>query len=233
MAKILFLEDDKGLAEAVVDHLNLQHHTIEWLISGKEALDRLQLYSYDLAILDLTVKDMDGIAVCERYRANGGTIPILMLTGRTSIPERVSGFEAGADDYLPKPFAVEELLVRIKALLRRPKERVDDKLQVGELTLDLNSRVARKGPEILNLMPKEYVLLEFLMRSPNRVFTGQDLLEKLWSSESDSTELAVRKCLTRLRNKIDGTSENGYIVTVRGLGYKLCKPDVDKPVASS
>lgn len=224
MAKILFLEDDKRLAEAVVDHLNIQHYSVEWVISGKETLERLGLYSYDLAILDLTVEDMDGLVVCEAYRASGGTVPILMLTGRTSISERVSGFEAGADDYLPKPFAIEELLVRIKALLKRPKERLPDKLQVGELTLDLNSRMARKGSETLNLMPKEYVLLEFLMRNPDRVFTGQDLLEKLWSSESDSTELAVRKCLTRLRNKIDGTSENGYIVTVRGLGYRLSKP---------
>jgi len=224
MAKVLLLEDSKEVAEPVISYLKNQNFSVEWVTSGEEALDRLRLYHYDMAIFDWVVEGLDGRSACAQYRESGGTLPILMLTGKSGMPEKLSGFDAGADDYLTKPFLSEELLARVKALLRRPKELVAETLKVGSLKLDLKACTLHKDDVEISLMPKEFLVLEFLMRNRNRVFSAEELLEKLWSSESDSTEVAVRKCLTRLRSKIDGDKENGYLVTVKGLGYKLSPP---------
>ena len=221
MSKILYLEDDRDLGATTAAFLALKNYCVEWIYSGDEALERLRLYDYDMAVLDWNVEGLDGLSVCQKYRAQGGSIPLLLLTGRGQLQERLSGFDAGADDYLTKPFAPEELAARIRALLKRPQTVVNDILQVGNLALDLKAcKLTKSGSEI-SLMLREYQVLEFLMRNPDRVFSAEELLNKLWSSESDSTEMAVRKCLNRLRNKIDGDKENGYLITVKGLGYKL------------
>ena len=150
-----------------------------------------------------------------------------MLTGKLQLSDKIAGFDAGADDYLCKPFAADELYVRLRALLKRPQALVDDILKIGDLSLDLKSRQVSLRGQVLHLMLKEYQTLELMMRDPRRVFSAQDLLDKLWSSESDSTEQAVRKCLTRLRAKLNEglpTSDEpsqGYVITVKGLGYKL------------
>lgn len=233
MAKVLVLEDDDEIAGPMVLLLKNENYEVERVSSGDEALDRLRLYHYDAAIFDWVVKGKDGRSACADYRSSGGAVPILMLTGKTELPERLAGFDAGVDDYLVKPFASEELLARLKALLRRPRQRLGEVLELGELRLDLNSCTLFKGDIEISLMPKEFVVLEFLMRNRNRVFSPEHLLEKLWSSESDSTEVAVRKCLTRLRSKIDGESDNGYLVTVKGLGYKLAMPRVQPKSKSS
>ena len=225
MAKILLIEDDTHVGEVVVDILETANHTVEWTKNGTEALDRLNLYEYDLGIFDWNVPGMTGIEVCRRYRANGGVIPILLLTGNSAIGERVDGLDAGADDYLTKPFSLKELIARVRALLRRPPHATADLLEFSGLVIDVRAcKVTRDGAGI-SLLPKELALLEFLVRHPNRVFSVQDLLNRIWSSESDSSEDAVRQCITRLRKKIDFDSQPSLIVTVKGLGYKVEIPD--------
>src|ERR1700722_6769045 len=136
MAKILLIEDDTLIGEAVVDVLETANHTVEWTQNGKEALDRLNLYEYDLGVFARNGPGMPGIEVCRQYRAKGGAIPIILLTGNSEIGERVDGFDAGADDYLTKPFSLKELVARVRALLRRPPQTATDILEFSGLTID-------------------------------------------------------------------------------------------------
>jgi DNA-binding response OmpR family regulator len=221
MAKILFLEDDSLVADNAVLSLGADGHTIEWVTEGKEALFRLRTYKYDVAILDWMVSDISGVEVCQEYRKQGGQIPVLMLTGKRKVSELVQGLDSGADDYLTKPFALSELCARVRALLRRPPAHEPDTVVAGDVVLDLAHNCATKNGQALELWPKELALLTFLMRHKGVVFGVNDLLERLWSSESDSSIDAVRQTVTRLRKKIDDPDGRSILVNVRGLGYKL------------
>ena len=221
MAKILLVEDDQAVAEAIVDALEFESNVVEHVDCGLEASQRLKLYQYDLVVLDWDLPRKSGVEVCGEYRSGGGTLPILMLTGKSSVEDRVTGLDAGADDYLPKPFSMKELSARVRALLRRPEPMVSELVQLGPLQIDLKFHKVTRGQEELNLLAKEISLLEFLVRHRGQVFSVDDLLNKVWHSESDSSEDAVRQCVTRLRKKIDGEGENSLIVTVKGLGYKV------------
>lgn len=222
MSKILFVEDDSQLAQFVVDALETGNHTVEHVDDGKEGFERLGLYQYDLAILDVNLPNMEGLEICKRYRSAGGMIPILMLTGRSAIQEKTAGLDSGADDYLTKPFAVAELLSRVRALLRRPTAMVAEKLCCGEIEIDVSSAEAKKNGQSIKLLPKEFALLVFFMRNVERVFSAADLLNSVWSSESDATEDAARQTILRLRKKIDGDDDkNSYVQTIKGIGYKF------------
>ena len=221
MAKILLVEDDQAVAEAIVDALEFESNVVEHVDCGLEASQRLKLYQYDLVVLDWDLPRKSGVEVCGEYRSRGGTLPILMLTGKSSVEDRVTGLDAGADDYLPKPFSMKELSARVRALLRRPEPMVSELVQLGPLQIVLKFHKVMRGQEELNLLAKEISLLEFLVRHRGQVFSVDDLLNKVWHSESDSSEDAVRQCVTRLRKKIDGEGENSLIVTVKGLGYKV------------
>lgn len=221
MAKILLVEDDQAVAEAIVDALEFESNVVEHVDCGLEASQRLKLYQYDLVVLDWDLPRKSGVEVCGEYRSGGGTLPILMLTGKSSVEDRVTGLDAGADDYLPKPFSMKELSARVRALLRRPEPMVSELVQLGPLQIDLKFHKVTRGQEELNLLAKEISLLEFLVRHRGQVFSVDDLLNKVWHSESDSSEDAVRQCVTRLRKKIDGESESSLIITVKGLGYKV------------
>ena len=221
MAKILLVEDDQAVAEAIVDALEFESNVVEHVDCGLEASQRLKLYQYDLVVLDWDLPRKSGVEVCGEYRSGGGTLPILMLTGKSSVEDRVTGLDAGADDYLPKPFSMKELSARVRALLRRPEPMVSELVQLGPLQIDLKFHKVTRGQEELSLLAKEISLLEFLVRHRGQVFSVDDLLNKVWHSESDSSEDAVRQCVTRLRKKIDGESENSLIITVKGLGYKV------------
>jgi DNA-binding response OmpR family regulator len=221
MAKILVVEDDHEVAFAVEEALKALQHVVEVVADGADGLFRLTTYSYDMAILDWELPTMSGVMVCQKYRAEGGNIPILMMTGKTNIVEKEAGLDSGADDYLTKPFNLRELTARTRALLRRPPEVGNNSLQVRDLVLDMqSSRVFRSGVEI-KLLPKEFALLEYIMRKKNQVLDVNDLLEHVWSSESESSEDAVRQCITRLRRKIDRDGESSLISTIKGLGYRL------------
>lgn len=221
MAKILLVEDDAEVLDAVADTLEAQQHTVERVIDGNEGADRLKFYSYDLVILDWGLPGKTGVEICREYRGRGGTVPILMLTGRKEFDERVQGLDSGADDYLSKPFNMPELMARVRALLRRPAELVPDLLQIQDVQVDLRThRVSRGGKEVA-LLAKEIAVLEYLMRHCDQIFSVDDLLDKVWNSESDSTQDAVRQTITRLRKKLDGDSEHSFITTVKGLGYRV------------
>src|SRR5256885_306449 len=172
MAKILLVEDEHDLAILVRNWLVAELHLVEIVNNGLEALNCLEVNSYDLMILDLLLPGLDGLQVCRRYRAKKGALPILMLTAMSSVDEKEIGLDAGADDYLTKPFHLKELAARVRVLLRRPAAVTSNELKAGNITLNPGSRQAFKGEEELNLQPKELALLEFFMRHPNQPFSS-------------------------------------------------------------
>lgn len=219
MAKILLVEDDIPLGEAVVDSLS-RNYVVEFVHTGKEAADRLKLYSYDLVILDWGLPDeLKGIDVCRMYRAAGGTCPVLMLTGRDTIVDKETGLDCGADDYLTKPFDIRELEARVRARLRRPANLSPDEIVAGPLRLDVKQMVVTKDGTAIDLIPKEYKLLEFFVKHQNQLFTAEALLDRLWSSESDTSPDVIRVYVTRLRKKIDTPGQPSMISTKRNGGY--------------
>lgn len=221
MAKILFVEDDLELADSVVAHLKSERHVVEHCASGESALASLAAYSYDLLILDFVLPDIKGDEISRRCRADRMNCPILMLTGRTRIEDKERGFDAGADDYLTKPFDLRELSARIRALLRRPELIAKDILSTQDLILDSTSaKVMRAGKEI-KLLAKEFALLEFLLRHKGHVYSAEDLLDRVWSADSESSPEAVRQTIKRLRDKIDKDGEKSLISTIVNIGYSI------------
>jgi DNA-binding response OmpR family regulator len=225
MAKILFVEDDRGLAEMVLEWLACERHSIEHLTDGQTGLDYLQYGKYDIAILDWTLPGKTGLDICKEHRSKGGKTPVLMLTAKGTENDKELGLDSGADDYLTKPFSVKELSARIRALLRRPPNTLSNIIAVKDLKLDsVKHCLTRNGNEI-QLLPKEFSLLEFFMRHPDEIFSSEALLDRIWHSDSEVTPDAVRTCLKRLRRKIDGELNESisYIQTVPKLGYKMSK----------
>lgn len=220
MAKILVVEDDVGVLEMLCSYLESQHHIIESAREGRQALDLLTTYEYDLVILDLNLPDMDGIEICQKYRAAGGAARTLMLTGRRSVEDKEQGFDVGADDYLTKPFDVRELNARIKALMRRSAEVTTDVLRIGEIEIDVSNHVICKNGAPVDLGRREFALLEFLMRNPNTVFSAEALLDRVWDSDVDSEE-TVKTCVYRIRAKLGLSDQPPTIVNIRGFGYKF------------
>lgn len=211
-----------GLSRMVRDWLTFEHHLVETADNGRDGLDKLSFYQYDLVILDWELPEMTGIEICREFRSRGGTTPVLMLTGKGTINDKESGYDAGADDYLTKPFHMKELSLRLRALLRRGGASLQsDTLKFRELELEPGShRVTRHGKD-LQLLPKEFALLEFFMRHPNQVFSAEALLSRVWASETDTTVDAVSTCIKRLRKKVDLEGQTSVIKTVHGVGYKL------------
>jgi DNA-binding response OmpR family regulator len=222
MAKILIVEDDKPLCELIVDWLTGEKHTPDAVHKGNEGLDRLKFYSYDVVILDWELPGLSGPEVCKQFRDGGGRTPILMLTGKKEIEDKTTGLDAGADDYLTKPFHMLELSARLRALLRRSSSDASRTLlTAGHISLDPVSRqVLSNGAEI-TLQPKEYSLLEFLLRHPNQPFSAEAILDRVWSSESDAAPDTVRLHIMRLRNKIDVEGKESMVRTIHRVGYML------------
>ena len=187
---------------------------------GDDALARLRQASYDLVVLDVMMPGSDGIEVCERLRAAGDRLPVLMLTARDAVRDRVTGLEAGADDYLLKPFANEELVARVRALLRRASGGID-KLAFADLGLDLQTRVARRGPREIELSPLEFELLEFLLRHPRQVLPRSLIYERVWGYDSSLSSNSLDVFVGRLRRKLEADGERRLIHTVRGVGFTL------------
>ncbi len=219
MAKILIIEDDKKLAQGVVDWLAMEKHTVDHAESGEDGLQLLDSFSYDLLILDWNLPGIDGLGVCKRLRSQGSELPILFLTAQTKVENIETGLDAGADDYLEKPFQVRELSARIRSLMRRPKGLLTNTIKAGYLTVELDSHYVLIGEKRISLTPKEFALLEYFIRHPNKFFSAGALLSAVWPSDSESAEESVRTIMFHLRKKITPQGENCLIKTVQGSGY--------------
>ncbi len=224
MAKILVVEDDPKLAKLVSDWLKTEHHIVECLHDGDEAAGNLKVYDYDLVVLDWNLPHVSGIELVQEYRARGGQSPVLMLTGMDKIQDKEQGFDSGADDYLTKPFEGRELTARVRALLRRPGAIVNNIVEFADIKIDRGNYAVTRANQEIKLLPKEFALLEFMMMRPNRVFSGDELLNKVWPNDSISTADALTTCIKRLRKKIDVEGQSSIIRTVHGVGYKLSLP---------
>jgi DNA-binding response OmpR family regulator len=219
MAKILVVEDDALVRDVISDCLALQMHTVELAEDGEAGEHRLRSFEYDLIILDWQLPRVSGVQLCRDFRHRGCGTPILMLTGRKEIADKEFGLDAGADDYLTKPFDARELNARVRALLRRACGSKANILSIGDLSFDTALvKVFRNDVEI-RLLPKEYAVLEFLLRNKNKFYPAEELLNAVWSSEAESTNTAVRQCISRLREKIDIPGQPSIITTRPGLGY--------------
>jgi OmpR-family two-component system manganese-sensing response regulator len=221
MAKILIVEDEIDLSEPVRAYLEGEHHLVEVVGDGNEAMERLRFYKYDVIILDWMLPGISGLDVCKSFRASGGTTPVLMLTSRKQWQDKVAGLDSGADDYLTKPFEVQEVSARIRALLRRPQHMNANVLTARNVVLEPGSFKVMRDDQDVALLPKEFALLEFFMRHPGQVFSAEALLDRVWSSESEASPETIRTYIKRLRQKIDTDGQPSLISTVHGVGYKL------------
>lgn len=224
MTKVLLAEDDPDILNNVSDWLKSEKYTVDAVKTGSDALEHLKFYEYDLIILDWNMPGVTGVNVCSQYRASGGKTPILMLTGRDKVLEKAEGLDAGADDYLTKPFDMIELSARLRALLRRPKNVQESLIRFGHVELNTVAREVTVDGKQVVLLPLEYALLEFFMRYPNQVFSHSALVERVWKSDSVATAESVRTYVMSLRKKITVSGQPSMIKTVHGLGYKLQEP---------
>lgn len=219
--KILLVEDDKYLAKAIKERLS-KHYVVEMVHTGKEGEDFVKMNAFDLVVLDLGLPDIDGVEVCKNIRKLKVTIPILMLTGSFEISQKVNALDSGADDYLTKPFSFDELLARIRALLRRKEKPIeDDILTVGDLTFHVAEGLVERKKKILQLRRKQLRLLEYLMRNAGRVVTREMIMNNVWGHENESMNNIVDVHIKYLRDIVDKPFDKKMIKTMHGLGYKL------------
>ncbi|HEV2453981.1 MAG TPA: response regulator transcription factor [Verrucomicrobiae bacterium] len=218
--RILVVEDDEKIASFVVKGLKQNGYAVDHSPDGETALALATTVAYDAAVVDLMLPKLDGLSVIERLRARGNRAPVLILSAKATVDDRVKGLQAGGDDYLTKPFAFSELLARVQALIRRATQAAEPtRLSFGNLSLDLLTREVRRGDELVELQPREFALLEFLMRHPGRVVTKTMILEHIFDFSFDPQTNVVDVHVHRLRNKAD--PEKQMIQTLRGVGYVL------------
>lgn len=216
---ILVVEDEESVQELLRVGFSFAGYRIETVEGGREALSFLRNRDVDLVVLDIILPDIDGFEVCRRIRERGLDVPILMLTGMREVDNKVKGLDLGADDYLTKPFSFDELLARVRALLRRSGKKKDSVvLTAGNLTMDLETRVVKKGGKVVRLTPTEFSLLEVFMRHPRRVFTRESLLTRVWGEDYVGDTNVVDVHVSHLRAKL-GDKPPRLIVTVYGVGY--------------
>jgi len=218
---ILLVEDEIAMAALLRQGLEEEGYTVEWVLTGEEALARLEHLEPALLVLDVRLPGMDGVEVCRQVRQRWPDLPVLMLTALDDVENRVRGLRAGADDYLSKPFAFEELLARIEALLRRSKRQpTRHLLRDGPLTLDLNARTATCGERPLSLTPREFDLLAYLMQHPRRAISRLQIYREVWGHDFDHGTSLLEVYISYLRRKLQEAGCPGYIATVRGVGYR-------------
>lgn len=221
--RILIVEDDEKMALSLQRSLEKEGFAVDWINDGVKAEQRITLYQheYDLVVLDLMLPSVSGLDICRSIRAKNISTPVLVLTARDMIEDKVTLLESGADDYLVKPFSLDELVARIKALLRRPNEAIPIVVKIGNLQLDTRTRRVYLGKRQLGLTAKEYALLEYLMRHPDQVLDREQISEHLWGFEFDSFSNVVDVHIKNLRRKLNGRRKQDVIETVRGMGYRL------------
>ncbi|AYA27798.1 DNA-binding response regulator [Rhodococcus rhodochrous] len=223
--RILVVDDDRAVRESLRRSLSFNGYTVDLATDGQDALEQVAVSRPDAMVLDVMMPRVDGLEVCRRLRSTGDDLPILVLTARDSVSERVAGLDAGADDYLPKPFALEELLARLRALLRRatpdPDNSADEVLRFADLSLDPATREVTRGDRPISLTRTEFSLMEMLMANPRRVLTRSRILEEVWGYDFPTSGNALEVYVGYLRRKTEAGGEPRLIHTVRGVGYVL------------
>ena len=220
--RVLVAEDDPSVRKAVERVLELENYAVTSVGDGAAALEALTRHTPDLAVLDVMMPFADGLSVCREARHRGISIPILLLTARHEVGDRVAGLDAGADDYLVKPFAVDELLARCRALLRRGTASATAlTVRVGDLVLNPNTREVKRGDRVLTLTKTEFDLLEMLMQKPGTVFTREQIYEDIWGYEFETSSKSLDVYIGYLRRKTEENNESRMVFTVRGVGYTV------------
>ncbi len=221
LMRILVVEDDRKTAAFISKALKADSFAVDVLRNGDDALAAICTTPFDAVVMDIMLAGRDGLSVLRQARARGNRTPVLLLSARGEVNERVEGLNAGADDYVSKPFALEELLARVRSLVRRGGETQSPILRVGDLTLDTTTRTARRGDRKIELTTREYRLLEFLMRSPGQVCGRMMIIEKVWDYDFDPGSNIVDVYVRKLRDKIDTGCEPKLMHSVRGVGYVM------------
>jgi len=222
--RVLVVEDEKKTASFIRKALQAEGHAVDVLNDGSEALTAVANTPFDVVVLDIMVPGRDGLSVVRQMREKQIKTPVILLTARGELSEKVEGLNAGADDYLTKPFALDELIARVRALGRRNADAKSATLRVGDLTLDTVTRKVRRAQTGIDLAPREYLLLEFLMRSAGRICGRMAIVEKVWDYDFDPGTNLVDVYVKRLRQKIDADFEVKLLQTVRGVGYLMKEP---------
>jgi len=222
--RILVAEDDRPVASFLKKGLEAEHYAVDIVPDGQEALYMAEEYDYDLLLLDLVLPKMDGLQVLRQIRTLKKNLPVLVLTGRARVEDRVKGLDLGADDYMTKPFAFRELTARVRALLRRGNAPTVFTLQVEDLEMNLVERTVRRGERKIELTPKEFALLEYLIRNQGRAVSRPMIIEHVWNFTFDTMTNVVDVYINYLRKKVDEGFEQKLIHTVRGVGYRMGNP---------
>ena len=222
--KILIVDDEPAVRESLRRALELESYEIELAESGREALELLATNGPDAVILDVLMPGLDGLEVCRRIRRAGNRVPVLMLTARDEVENRVAGLDAGADDYVTKPFALEELLARVRALLRRTTEGTDEVLRFADVELDPGTREVRRGGDLIELTRTEFSLLELFLLNPRQVLTRSIIFERVWGYDFGFASNSLDVYIGYLRRKTEASGKPRLIQTVRGVGYALREP---------
>lgn len=222
--KILVVEDEHRIANSIKKGLEQERYAVDVTYTGTDGFDMAESEEYDLLILDLMLPGMDGLTICRELRKKQIHTPILILTAKGQIQDKVDGLDSGADDYLTKPFSFEELLARTRALIRRPKNMQEVQLKVGDLIMDPKTFEVRRGKREINLSSKEFSLLEFLMRHANQTVTKDQITNHVWNYDADVLPNTIEVYIKNLRKKIDEPEKDkpALIQTMRGFGYKIC-----------
>jgi len=219
--RILIVEDEVKLAHAMKRALEIQKYAVDVVNNGKDGLDFAIGEEFSLIILDIMLPGIDGIQICKRIREEGIHTPVLMLTAKGQISDKVTGLDVGADDYMVKPFSFEELFARIRALVRRPAQTNDPVLHIKDLTLDPKTFTVKRDGKIIELSAKEFSLLEYLLRNKNAVLTKDQIIAHVWNYDSDILPSTIEVHVKHLRDKIDVSDKESLIYTIRGRGYTI------------
>ena len=219
--RILVVDDEPSVRDALDRALRMDGYKVQLAADGQQALDQLAEQAPDAIVLDLLMPEVDGLEVCRRIRAAGDRIPVLMLTARDGVPDRVKGLDAGADDYLVKPFALEELSARLRALLRRTGGPAAERLRYSDLVLDPGEHIVSRGDRRVELTRTEFLLLELLLRHPRQVLTRTQIFEHVWGYDFGTSSNSLEVYVGYLRRKLEAGGERRLVHTVRGVGYVL------------
>ncbi|HDR7517920.1 response regulator transcription factor [Bacillus mobilis] len=219
--RVLIVEDEQDLQNILVKRLNVEHYSVDSCGNGEDALDYINMATYDLIVLDIMIPGINGLQVLQRLRADNNITPVLLLTAKDTIDDRVTGLDLGADDYLVKPFAFDELLARIRVLMRRNTGNTSNVFEIADLVVDCNMHKVTRGDQVITLSSKEFAILEYMIRNKEVVLTRDKIEQHVWNYDYEGGSNIIDVYVRYLRKKIDSQFETKLIHTVRGTGYVL------------